>query len=98
MSKIKSFAKEWGTIITELVVCVSIIIGVVCVVNKYPIKKEEYKKAYYIRCYFNNDNSTSFYNNKYKIENGYIYIEPEDDEADLYMFSVDSCYIQFKEK
>ena len=97
MTKIKLFMKEWGTIITELVVCISIIISVMCVVKKYPIKKDNYKKAYKIRCYFNNDTMTTFYNNKYKIENGYIYIDPKDDEADLYMFSVDSCYIQFKE-
>ena len=97
MSKIKSFMKEWGTIITELVVCVSIIIGVVCVVKKYPIKKDNYKKAYLISCVFNNDITTRMFNAKYKIEDNYIYIKPSDNEVDLYMFSVDSCYIQFKE-
>lgn len=94
MSKIKSFAKEWGTIIVELVVCVSIIISVVCVVNKYPIKDNGYKKAYKIRCGLLGDDKTTIYNGKYKIEDDKLYIKSKDNE---YMFSVDSCYIQFKE-
>lgn len=94
MSKIKSFAKEWGTIIVELVVCVSIIISVVCVVNKYPIKDNSYKKAYKIRCGLLGDDKTTIYNGKYKIEDDKLYVKSKDNE---YMFSVDSCYIQFKE-
>lgn len=97
MSKIKSFMKEWGIIITELVVCVAMIIGVYFVAKKYPIKDKGYKDAYYIRCVFNNDTKTTFYNSKYKIEDNYLYVKPVNDEADLFMFSVDSCYIQFKE-
>ena len=94
MSKIKSFMKEWGTIITELVVCVSIIIGVVHVSRKYHIKDNGYKKAYKIRCGLVGDDKTTIYNGKYKIEDDMLYVKSKYNE---YMFSVDSCYIQFKE-
>ena len=94
MSKIKSFAKEWGIIITELVICVAIIIGVMCVVDKYPDNNDGYKKAYKIRCGLLGDDKTTLYNSKYKIEDEILYVKTRNNE---YIFSLDTCYIQFKE-
>lgn len=94
MSKIKLFMKDWGLIITELVICIAIIIGVVHVSRKYPIKDNGYKKAYKIRCGLLGDDKTTIYNGKYKIEDDKLYVKSKDNE---YMFSVDICHIQFKE-
>ena len=96
MSKIKLFIINWIPLIISFVVLISLIITIVYVV-KNDDKDNKYKEAYYIRCVFNNDTKTTFYNSKYKIEDSYLYIKPENDEADLFMFSVDSCYIKFKE-
>lgn len=94
MNKIKLFMKEWGIIITELVICVAMIVGVYFVARKYPIKDNGYKKSYKIRCGLVGDDKTTIYNVKYKIEDDKLYVKSKGNE---YMFSVDSCYIQFKE-
>ena len=91
MDKIK---KDIIKHIVAIIICISVIAGVI-VLSRSISKDDGYTKVYKIRCGLPGDDKTTIYNGKYKIEEDVIYIKGNNNK---YMFSVDSCYIQFKEK
>ena len=80
--------------IVAIIICISVIASVIGISRSITKNDGGYTKTYKIRCGLPGDDKTTIYNGKYKIEEDVIYIKGNNNK---YMFSVESCYIQFKE-